>query len=350
MEACDACPLRFLAVNDKSPGLEEIFRGRQPLYERLKSEALFILQVGTKKHGIKTHSIVGRVKEVDSFAEKITRKNYGDPFVDMQDLVGCRVVCLFLSDLPKLRETIDEMFVIVDEENKIDANGHDTFGYMSVHYICKLRADHVGPRYEELQGLHFEIQARTILMDAWANVSHYLDYKGEVSIPENLRRDFHALSGLFFVADRHFELFYGESVDSRTKAAAAVERVASGARVTRSLDDVSVNLDTVMAYLVAQYPMRRRAEAGSVSEFVEEIARVGYKSIGQLDYELTRADRAAIVYETKHGPYKSRTGFRDRKYNDVGFARQALAIADPDYATMKYPSDTHGSYRRLMLD
>lgn len=329
-------------MSDETLGPEELFRARQPLYERLKSEVLFILEAGTESRGIKTHSIVGRVKEIDSFVEKIARKDYSDPLADMQDLVGCRVVCLFLSDLPKLRETIDNMFVIVDEENKIDAGGHDTFGYMSVHYTCELRVDHVGPRYEGLQGMRFEIQVRTILMDAWANVSHYLDYKGEKSIPEDLRRDFHALSGLFFVADRHFELFYGESADSRTEAVAAVERVTSESSSSGNGDEILVNLGTVMAYLHAHYPERERNGASHVSEFVEEIAEAGYTSIGQLNAALMRAEGAAIEYERDNPPGDA------HRYSDIGIARQALAIADPSYAEERYPGDSHHLYRHLM--
>ena len=49
----------------------------------------------------------------------------------------------------------------------------------------------------------FEIQVRTIAQDAWDSVSHYLDYKNN-SIRDELKRDFYALSGLFYVADTHF--------------------------------------------------------------------------------------------------------------------------------------------------
>ncbi|MBI4489516.1 MAG: hypothetical protein HY694_10565 [Deltaproteobacteria bacterium] len=56
----------------------------------------------------------------------------------------------------------------------------------------------------------FEIQIRTIAQDAWASISHYLDYKKESDIPAQLRRDFYALSGLFYVADRHFAMLKKE--------------------------------------------------------------------------------------------------------------------------------------------
>ena len=58
----------------------------------------------------------------------------------------------------------------------------------------------------EVTGKPFEIQVRTIAQDAWASVSYHLDYKKEETIPVELRRDFYALSGLFYIADQHFKI------------------------------------------------------------------------------------------------------------------------------------------------
>ncbi len=60
-----------------------------------------------------------------------------------------------------------------------------------------MKRDYKGPRYDTIVGMPFEIQVRTILMDAWANVSHYLAYKSDIDVPINLQRDFYALGGLF---------------------------------------------------------------------------------------------------------------------------------------------------------
>ena len=193
-----------------------------PLYERLKEEVLFMLERELSSREIKTHTLSGRVKNSQSLLEKVERKRYDRPLEQAEDLVGCRVVCLFLSDLPRLREVVVDLFNVVDESDKIADGAVEAFGYMSVHFICTLKAEYSGPRYEGLGDFKFEIQCRTILMDAWANVSHYLSYKAEASIPEDLRKDFHALSGLFYVADRHFELFYGESIASRREADVAI--------------------------------------------------------------------------------------------------------------------------------
>ena len=66
--------------------------------------------------------------------------------------------------------------------------------------VAIMRAEYSGPRYDNIAVLPFEIQVRTIAMDAWANVSHHLDYKSDKDVPAELRKDFYALSGLFYLA------------------------------------------------------------------------------------------------------------------------------------------------------
>lgn len=254
-----------------TPG--EAFDLNRPQYDRLLIEVLFGLEAVTKAKGIKTHTITGRVKDRGSFLEKIERKISSKPFVDIHDIVGARVVCLFLSDLPKVSEAIHSIFEALEEEDKVESGDPRSFGYMSIHYVCRLGTKHSGPRYDGLNDLVFEVQCRTIVMDAWANVSHYLAYKGNASVPEELRKDFYALSGLFYVADHHFELFFGEATGSRQKAVEQVSR--SGVR-----SDISIDLDTLSAYLHKKYPDRKHIDAESVSDLIEEISSHSrYKTI-----------------------------------------------------------------------
>lgn len=121
---------------------------------------------------------------------------------------------------------------------------------MSVHFIARMKQAYSGPRYDKIAGFLFEIQVRTIAMDAWANVSHHLDYKTDKDVPAELRKDFYALSGLFYVADRHFEMFYSQSIESRKQMKELFED-------TASLEDKAMqelNLDTLSAYLVTKFP------------------------------------------------------------------------------------------------
>lgn len=311
--------------------IESVYQQKLPSYEALHDEVLFMLSSGLSSAGLKVHSLTARVKTLKSLIEKVERKNYVDPYVEAEDLVGCRVVCLFQSDLARAREVVDSTFNIIREEDKVADTPADTFGYMSTHLICQIKQEHSGPRYDSIKDLTFEVQMRTIVMDAWASVSHHLAYKGDASIPRELRRDFYALSGLFYVADQHFELFFKNSVGAQEATLAAVGRSAQ-----ESLQAVPIDRDTIMGLLRRLYPDRRATDKDSASEFAEEVAAAGYHDLGDLQEQLERAGEAALAYEERHPP-----GGEDSSghFADVGIARQALAIADPAYAAWKYEDD-----------
>jgi putative GTP pyrophosphokinase len=187
--------------------VERRFRERQPTYKRLEDEATFVLAAKLDQDSIKRHSITSRVKTLPSLLDKAERQQLDDPLAEMNDIVGLRVVCLFLSDIDRVGQSIRECFDVITEDNKIEGQPSSSFGYMSVHFVARMKQEYKGPRYDLVSGVPFEIQVRTIAMDAWAAASHYLDYKTDIDVPKELRKDFYALSGLFYVADRHFEMF-----------------------------------------------------------------------------------------------------------------------------------------------
>ena len=133
------------------------------------------------------------------------------------DVVGLRIVCLFHSDVKEIGVIVKKNFEIIEEDDKINSVDVDIFGYMSLHYKAKLKDVSSDSYYKNIKDIPFEIQIRTVAQDAWASISHYLDYKNESEIPIQLKRDFHALSGLFYVADTHFEILQQEVTKHYTK-------------------------------------------------------------------------------------------------------------------------------------
>lgn len=297
-------------------------------FELLKTEVLSSLQAAVKASNIKTHSFSARVKERDSFLIKIEDGNYEDPIEEVKDVVGARVVCLFASDLPKLGEVVGQTFKVESKVDKATETPPDSFGYMSVHYICTLDPAYAGRRVSRLHGLKFEIQCRTILQDAWANVSHHLSYKGKAGIPDFLERDFNALSGLFYIADKHFELFFDESKKSKI---AAIEELKGSDEVSK-LSLIPINADTIQAYLEAHYLDRDHIPA-QASKFADELVNAGYRSIQEVDVDLVRASDAAIAFEKTYRPLRhGKPPMRpDKGFASVGIARMALSIANPKY-------------------
>ena len=62
----------------------------------------------------------------------------------------------------------------------------DRFGYRSRHFIVSVNREWLkAPNYRGLSGLKAEIQVRTILMHAWADVEYKLAYKKRNMFPLN---------------------------------------------------------------------------------------------------------------------------------------------------------------------
>lgn len=173
-----------------------------------------ILRLSITRKRIKIHSVTNRIKEINSLLDKMRRKKILNPFDEIHDLVGFRVVCLFLSDLNELKNLFKTEFEIFAEDDKIKDKELNIFGYMSVHLKARLKPSDFFKASTDsaIINMPFEIQIRTIAQEAWASISHYLDYKKENDISDDLKRDFHALSGLFYVADTHFGILKQEQI------------------------------------------------------------------------------------------------------------------------------------------
>jgi putative GTP pyrophosphokinase len=164
-----------------------------------------------KSEGINFHRVDHRVKEVESAADKLARKmaKDGEPrtLESFTDLLGLRVITYFQDEVDAVAQIIAREFLI-DEENSVNKNealDPDQFGYRSMHYVAQLsesRADL--PEYHSFADIKFEVQIRSILQHAWAEIEHGLGYKAE-AVPRTIKRRFSRLAGVLELADDEFE-------------------------------------------------------------------------------------------------------------------------------------------------
>ncbi|GLC88751.1 GTP pyrophosphokinase [Lysinibacillus piscis] len=307
--------------------VEKTFSQLFHVYKQLEEEGKHTLKLALNQENIKIHTILSRVKEKDSFLKKIEEKQTTNPFEDITDIVGLRVVCLFLSDIEKITKVINNNFEIILEDNKItDPSNFNMFGYMSAHYIVKIKQHFKGSRYDSIKNIAFEIQVRTISMDAWANISHFLEYKSDNDIPPELKRDFNALSGLFYVADTHFEMFYKERQENTISISEDIEGIV---KKSNNHEDIALNLDSLTLYLTNKFSNRPHANSKIVSHFVSELLKSGYTTIQTLDMLIEKGFEASLKFEVDK--------FGKPHYTDVGFTRLILTIADNNYRTIINP-------------
>ena len=180
----------------------KLYTERQDQFELLKNNAYNIISDQLKMRGIKLHHLDRRVKELDSLIKKSIRKKMVDPFTEMTDIVGLRVVYLFQGDIEIIKGVIRNSFRVVKEDDKSSDIEIDVFKYAVPHFDVKLPGKF---SKQDIGNMTFEIQVPTICQDAWVALSHCF-YKGEGKIPSKLEKDFYALNGLFYVADTHLEI------------------------------------------------------------------------------------------------------------------------------------------------
>lgn len=231
---------------------------------------------------------------------------------EIRDIVGLRIICLFVSDITEIVKLVKANFDVIHEDNKLMGSEISSFGYFSVHFVCKLKKEYKGPRYDSIKDIIFEIQVRTISMDAWANISHYLDYKSEIEVPKELKKDFFALSGLFYVADTHFEMFFKNKKEQSKIAKEEVEKNI----------DAEINFETIEAYINNRFKNREPATPESISEMTQEILKVGYKKISDLNEKINKA--------FEKFPEEKRV----QRLNRVGILRNSLRDIDEEYAKL----------------
>ncbi|MGM0499686.1 MAG: GTP pyrophosphokinase [Bacillota bacterium] len=176
-------------------------------YLNLKTEIVVILREALKENNIIFHSIEGRVKSVNSFRNKAMREKYEKPVKEITDLAGIRIITLFEKEIHQISDIIKNLFKIdyKRSEDKSDLLDADKMGYKSIHYIAELNSEKIkGTELEGFKGMKFEIQIRSILQHAWAEIEHDRNYKFKGKLPKHLQRRFYALAGMLEIADREF--------------------------------------------------------------------------------------------------------------------------------------------------
>lgn len=184
--------------------------------------------------GLLVAAIESRVKAYDSLAGKLELKGHKyNSLADLTDILGLRVITFYIDDVDKVASAVERLFTI-DWDNSVDKRkiqDTDSFGYLSLHYICSI------PDFP----YRFEIQMRTLLQHAWANMDHDTGYKSGVEIPKRYLRNMSRLAGMLELVDDEFSKIRIELTDYRRRVQALVR---SG-----NLDEVPIDGDTFRSYL-----------------------------------------------------------------------------------------------------
>jgi ppGpp synthetase/RelA/SpoT-type nucleotidyltranferase len=263
------------------------------LYEDFARSLQGILRAALDNAELRVHTLEVRAKDPESFGRKAARRSpddldqprYSNPIAQIQDLAGGRVIAFFMRDVEAMVPLIHSEFHVLEEIDKSAEREREGefVGYQSIHFIVKLRESRTClPEYARFAGLVAEIQLRTILQHAWAEIEHDMQYKAVEAIPATIRRRFASLAGMVAVADREFQAIQEEATLLQERARASVE--------AGRLEEVEITADATKAYLDRRLGPDGRMADWNYAWIARVLTRLGFTNVEQVDSVITGID------------------------------------------------------------
>ena len=269
--------------------LEE-YRQQRPVFAKMQEAIPAQVRSLFEEAGIVVASIESRVKEEKSLAGKLELKGSKyNSLADITDIFGMRIITFYIDDVDKVASGVERLFE-VDWDNSVDKrklHEVDRFGYMSLHYICR------HPDYP----FRFEVQMRTILQHAWANMNHDTGYKSDVEVPMEYMRNMNRLAGMLELVDEQFSRIRTEINDYRRQVQSLV---ASG-----HLEEVTLDGDSFRSYLnLGPFDALNRRIASVNQAEIQEVSLMPYLSVFKLLGFKTLGDISDLIRNYADAAYQ----------------------------------------------
>ncbi len=234
-------------------------------------------------------AIETRIKEEKSLEGKLALKGYKYKSIsDITDILGARVITFYSDEVDKIAALVDKTFEVdwsesVDKRKALEL---DQFGYMSLHYICRIPETlYHDEAHPEINRYRFEIQMRTALQHVWATMNHDIGYKSGIEIPSEHLRNLNRIAGMLELADEQFSRIRKEITDYRRNVQALV---ADG-----NFNEVPLDGDSFKSYIALQ-PFKKlidkiaainQAEVfeDNMLRYLDVLRRMGFKTLGDIE-------------------------------------------------------------------
>jgi len=291
--------------NHKLQAIQEYQKVR-PLYEEYTNAVKNVLSEAFRVQNIKIHSIETRAKAIDSFGNKASKPSPNDPnkpyyqnaLSDITDLAGARVIVFLPRTLDMVDSVIQAEFNVIEKTDKsVILIKEEKFGYASIHYLARFKENRTNLlEYSRYKDLIVEIQVRTILQHAWAEIEHDIQYKEVETIPSTIRRKFMSLAGILEIADREFQAIQDDDERLRTEARKSVQE--------GKLEQVEITPDALKTYLNKKLGTDRRMKDDSYVWTVKLLRNFGFSNFKQIDECIHGFDDdqlSRLIYGTRAG-------------------------------------------------
>ena len=178
------------------------------IYKKLSHDVNDIINTLLEVNHIKISNMAIRIKSEDALRNKVMYKNKYSHLDEITDVLGVRIITLFENDVDTILDLLEKTFEICEivDKRKKERGSRIEFGYNSLHVVVKFtnnRCELV--EYQKFQDIRFEIQIRTVLQHAWAEVEHGLGYKSFYEPPMSVKRKLNRLAATLEILDEEFE-------------------------------------------------------------------------------------------------------------------------------------------------
>ncbi|MBO7652637.1 MAG: hypothetical protein J6S84_08010, partial [Bacteroidales bacterium] len=264
------------------------YRENRQVFEKMEEIVRTQLEKCVADNNIYVNAIEARIKAEKSLAGKLELKGHKyKTLSDITDILGTRVITFYSEEVDKISALIDKIFEI-DWDNSVDkrkALDLDRFGYMSLHFICRIpKSLYYDAEHPEINDFRFEIQMRTALQHVWATMYHDTGYKSGIEVPKEHLRNMNRLAGMLELADEQFSRIRKEINDYRRNVQSLV---ADG-----NFDEVPLDSDTFRSYLTMK-PFKKlidkiatinQAEVyeDNLMRYVTTLLKMNFRTLGDL--------------------------------------------------------------------
>jgi ppGpp synthetase/RelA/SpoT-type nucleotidyltranferase len=291
-----------------------------------------ILTDAIKSRGLRVNAIQYRAKELESFGKKSitpaeqssTEPKYRNPLADITDLAGVRVITFFPRTVDEVGQCVQAEFDVIERvDHTATAQREERLGYQSVHYLVRLGNNRNRlSEYRRFEGLVAEVQVRTVMQHAWAEIEHDIRYKSKSSIP--------LAAGLLEIADREFQAIQAEDASLR---AAAKTLINEG-----RLDEVEVTADALHTYLDARLGTDDRISDYTYEWMAKILWGIGFQNLGQVHECISGLDDDKL----------SRTALGSRSGQVTRFEVLLVTAMGSDNYLEGHPWGEAGWYRNIV--
>lgn len=340
------------------------FDARQDDYQRLADELPGAVSEQLRRNGLVHFRVEARAKRRDSYEAKLRK----DPRREIEDFVGVRVLVFFRADIAWVEQVLAGMLMLDDASyvDKSELHADDSFGYRSVQFVGRTKQGGWDSEPELLEsmavniGTKVEVQIRTVLEHAWAEVEHDFRYKPANPPSTATDRRFALNAALLEQADTNLDAIR----DELASPAGAPDRPARGIELSRwelprfiQSNRESLELDRRVAGAL-DLPIRRARKATREATHAAMLAgwrtyaqlQDGILQHGQLGLRLAMAcaDPAHAIILIDYPHHESARAFKG-----VGLYWTAVAVAlgvnaiDPfsEHATIAIPDGRLAEYK-----